>query len=870
MNDTFLLGLPQHLLDAEERPTLGTPVLLPCEVHDVIAYGQCYIVKPVGMPRMPALLGSLSSSRLPIGSRDVSTIIPGAMVLCWVSDTYYPVILSVLASPVGSSQASWPDSIVAAGHAGMFADPAHQIAASKDTSHGFLDFSAGGPVDGLPGDWGHLNELGMGVLLGKLMVAIRAGDMAKLEFFHPDMLARLVAYNFQHYTAGSALEAFNDEGEWTQIKQSTPFPWEALGVSRPGTEIFTLNTAADPKQSEVFGVEPADPMQASLARICKLEGFLGDLRRSFVLLPNTGVARMTYGREKGDLAAYKGLFEEILGLDGGYRLRSAKNVILEKTVWIPVPEEKYPRDNPRGDHDMSDVAGINMDFTEYPPVESPDELQARQRDRSAHDVNKRRSEPLNKRDKDWNFRDGTTEEDGVLQAPGGFTNEIAPLSPYPEFSQPLPPSEDEVIEPASGRKSRYFKGKAEIGIDDDGSIFLRDAYGAEIRLVGGNIEISCPGDIVMRTGKTAQIWGGKDVIVKAHDNLEMSTATGSARLKAEHNLMILGGNNSRGGVLIENRGDMPLNFTENGDSAVIGGLMLKSKGTLGMWADDMYLRSIAGTITFDANDGANDIVMYGASFTRYLRTSSLEVIAPKGVDTPEAQLSSVTHAPSGFTFMGGAVTLGTSSVDILNYRGSGSRINTTIGIKGSLTVEGNISGTTVAEVDPPTNSQYPALKESMTQDMAGTRDGYRSADSEDHDDGKRGDISTFRLIGFSFRSSDSLNMGNMVLFETAWQKRFRQSGGTPATGEYRGATWEESVVNSSADDASKPTMPFPGLEAWNDGEGAEYAQVDDQFYESDGSGGKPKPRGVQGANYSTVEPPEVQKAGFKDRYPINR
>jgi hypothetical protein len=109
LNDAIRLALPPGILsqaperDSSER-TAFTNNLIVCEVHDVVAYANSYIVKGAGTSRMIATL-LMDSSGLPVGARDASMIVPGARVLCYVSDDYFPTIIGVLVT--GASLMRW-------------------------------------------------------------------------------------------------------------------------------------------------------------------------------------------------------------------------------------------------------------------------------------------------------------------------------------------------------------------------------------------------------------------------------------------------------------------------------------------------------------------------------------------------------------------------------------------------------------------------------------------------------------------------------------------------------------------------------------------------------------------------------------------
>ena len=869
-------GFPEGLLGQPPSQQQFTSDLHVCEVHDTLAYGHCYLVKPLTLPRMPAMLGSQASSMLPVGARDAAMLYPGSLVLCWISEGYYPVILCVLAAPTGSSQLGFPDSIVAAGHAGLFADQAHQIVTGKETSHGFFDFSAGRPIDNVAGDWGHFNELGMGFFLGKLFATIRASEMCKTEYHYVDQLLRHFGYNYQHYTAGSELEAFADEGEWTRIDSYTPYPLEATGQVLKVDPSFKTIEGANPKSDkDEFGIEPQDPRQTGLFRYREFAGLLGDLRHRYVMVPSSqfhgGDEFMRFGREASDRAAYIGVFEELLGLDGSYRMRSAKSVMFEKTIWIPVPEEAAPRDNPEGDTDFDPITPV----AEYPSEDEPGANMDRDEDRTMYQVQSQLVQGLNTRDKDWHMRD-SRDGDAKINTPGDeingqFEYEEGPLSPYSDYEQPMPESKD--LDVRIDRTQKYYQGKAKFGFTDDGGFIMEDAYGAYIKSVGGNIEIGCPGDVVSRPGRTVQMWAGKDVVIKARQDVDISSSERDVRFKAERNLFALGGNDgTTGGVLIENRASGDPDF-EDRDDPSIGGLIIKSsRGNMAMYGQHVRLTSLGEGITLDGNGMDDEVIVYGKSMTEFMRLSKKEVMAPQAEETPVRSMSLYEHESGGhFKMLGSSLDAGVGTVNFMSTSsGSGT---TSLNMKGSLTVEGSISAKSISEGSP--NVGQPAFKAEATQEINETKRTLTAYYNVDINNSTAlGNEKVYGFIGFGFRSSVKLELGSFKMYEAPWQRRFRQTSSIDAANAYD-RVWEEKnvygrVTPEGDDDENLPTMPFPGYEAWENGEGGEYIQVDQQFYERNGSGGRPLPRGEKGKDYSKVEPPDPEGGAFKDRYPINK
>lgn len=848
--------LPDGLFSDVSRPVPLSPrqstdsELILCEVQDVLAYGSSYVVKGNNTPRMVASLGSDQASMMMLGARDVATLIPGSVVLVWCSKHTPPVILCAIALPQGSFRAGLPDSMVPVGNAGLYGDPAHQFVASNPHGQGLIDYSAGKPVDSLPGDWGKLNELGLGFFLGKLMTTARATDLARLDMFYLDNLVRLTSFNWQHYTAGSAEETYTDEGEWTAIKEFNPYAFEFLPAVEQTTEA-NLSLLG-----ERFGLEPDELLSAPLARMRVFEGYLGDLRRRTVLVPR--VKTRQYGTNndgddnkypKAELQSYLGVFDEVIGVDGSYTLKTAKGFSLEKTVWIPVAEQLMPRDHPEGDTEFENPGGRDTTLAQFPPSTNPGDTLAAD-DREAYYWQKYVSQGLNLRKKDWFVGD-----DPIL--PGGFNKESPPSTPYPGFSAPIKPSGTVQVD---HRKSvQYFQGKARIATTDDGGIILEDAYGSSIKLVGGNIEISCPGDVIMRAGKRVQNWSGGDFIVKSNKNVEISSANNDVRIKAERNMMILGGNSGSGGTLIEDRSSSTANFTGLAGSTDVGGLTLKaSRGSLNVIGTGVHIRSEGNALVLDGEGGDQDIILFGQNLQRYFRRSTNEVIANKEImeDTPAEEVSMISHTRSNYTISTGTMKLGTSNLTIVNQRSTNP--NTNISVKGNLTLEGRgaatldftkIQSQSVFGTEAQVHNQI--IDTTLSGALAPVADVYLRSDSALG--------ATAENTGFFFPNSDELGLGSMVIFEAPWQKAFRQTVGLKSDDEIEGrfAVHEEPEVfprieKNTLQGVGNATMAFPGFKAWthqnpdrtNSVSSANaFGRYDDVFNATDGSGVRPIPIG---------------------------
>ena len=79
----------------------------------------------------------------------------------------------------------------------------------------------------------------------------------------------------------------------------------------------------------------------------------------------------------------------------------------------------------------------------------------------------------------------------------------------------------------------YYPNLAYFGMLDEGGIVIGDGFGAEIRLGGGRVEITCPGDIWLKSGRNVNAWAGRDVAVRAKHAVDASATDGPVRINRD-------------------------------------------------------------------------------------------------------------------------------------------------------------------------------------------------------------------------------------------------------------------------------------------------------------------------------------------------
>ncbi len=148
------------------------------------------------------------------------------------------------------------------------------------------------------------------------------------------------------------------------------------------------------------------------------------------------------------------------------------------------------------------------------------------------------------------YRNPDTNIESVKESTSNYTNDLTRLKehtilPFPPFHYIPTETKD--------TNTKVFNSTSGISFEEDGSVVLSDGYGASITMSGGNIYLDAPGDIMIRSGRTGCVMSGHDTIIKSYNSTDITSSTKDVRIKAEHNLEMLSGNDGNGRTLIENK-----------------------------------------------------------------------------------------------------------------------------------------------------------------------------------------------------------------------------------------------------------------------------------------------------------------------------
>lgn len=828
-----------HNAEGPDRP--ADPFVV-CTVHDAFAYTGSYKVRtPYGDTRQA--VQAIDASATPIGATEFTQILPGDVVLCYFPVGFpYGFVIKVLTPLCNDPRFQIPDSIVARSRVGLIEDKTHHTP-YENTENRLINASLGRPLDTLPGDWGVVNEFGLAIFLGKLMAAFKASDLAKIEAFWGDNLLRIFGWNTQQWTAACEHFSFDDEGEYSEITRSTPFMWESLGAYEAGNEIFEKNEGDDGgnvRGSEKAYCEPKEKKQIMVFRDQHLRGYLGDISREQVVTRPPEAP--TDPAKQDDPQDYRGLLEIHTMLDGTYAVRSSKQIILEKSLMLPVPWQKRDPDDPEGDHAADPNPNYKAanyygsgDTQEKKPYEWSDEENPMIRNNELWEqeeylFGKFGLQALDAHEEDWE----TAEAADVKMSESESENIIdetlfSPKMDFEPFKE-LPKYAEVTIDQRDGYDTRYYRSRSCVHMLDDGSIVLEDGYGSQIVMSGGNIEITCQGDVFTRPGRNAITWAPRDIIQRAGWCAELTAAKKDVRIKGENNVHVYAGDGNKGNILLECRSsndpiktDWEGNIGEDIESR---GIILKcEEAAIDIWSD---WRVFVG-----ASKEANGIVEVSSGLGRTTiagKDVGVEATAQFGVLVGAARSATGTPVQFGMDTSSAYMVATRFDIDanvgvwtgslggglLETERGMSTKAsilaNGSMACSGSMAANGMISNSIHNGVGGGRGPNITSRGGQVTAEAAKQVSLlYSEFDNVTLDNSVvgQGNKDVQDSVGFSFRKTlDHYKIEeNFRIIEARWQQMYRAFG-------VNSEKWEEPQVD--APDGT-PTRPHPGYDAWDQG-----------------------------------------------------
>lgn len=547
-----------------------------------VPYARTYKVQVEGLNAAIPCRDLTQTSLVPYGPRQFSTYSPGTGVLVFLHPQLPEGIIVGAFPDAGTDpRLSVSDFITQGGRTGLKVDVANSLPFSGAHNGGISDFSAGRPADSVGGEWGVMTETGLGLFLDPFQVYLRADEETGVWCFYHDQLLRVAGHNLQERSILKERLDSDDRGELTGEAGWATYLWEAQGRgvigSYPSVELSAEQTQLTDASRTRY--EPYRDDQTSFHRLTEYHGYLGQGYARFLAVPPYANTSAWPWRLSHD-AAPIGVFAEHLSVSGRYTAVSAKGYTIGKTASVSVPKRRKSAADPTGDkaenYSASGTAGggrLHAIQDNTAPVVSDGTTGiaaiAAVTDQLGYQYNWEGAHPFFYHELDWYLPD--VSESGLPRAAPPTYTALA-------GNQYLPASPSTTIDVDHRMSAKYHAAESFLHFADDGSLVLADGYGAELRMSQGSIFLSAPGDIWVQPGKNLNAWCGHDAIVKARGSVDLTASVGDVRVKAQHNVMVAGGFDTCGGVLLESRGQSPsYDFTPGGEAVRMTGILLISR-----------------------------------------------------------------------------------------------------------------------------------------------------------------------------------------------------------------------------------------------------------------------------------------------------
>lgn len=796
-------------------------------ITDTVAPAYAYRVQfGDGHPVCLAYL-ALPSATGAAGMRTTMTLPAGTRVLCvlphWPPTAY---IIGVLPN----FGAGLPDMLFPGTR--QRADEAHLVPINM-ADQSVYDACGGKFFDATTvGEVGWVAETGLRLHLDPFLLTLAVDESCGIFGFYHDQLLRVAGYNFQERTAGREYECLDDQGEYIEYEGSTPYPWEHLGLWKPGEAFRDLEEEEWQKRSPWYGpIEPKDDWQQPWHRIQRYGGYLGQGGKRLVVAPPqeppeeiskysaVAAADATEAAEATSNGSeetapkglqFPGLFAETIGLDGRYTLESAKGISIVKHSAILVPRRRRrPEQSTPDTGDCPENYRHAGQFGDGPEHEVKTALEATGENASlqraaglldlhAYLFNYAGVHPFHWHAQDWEVPDAAeldhVEHDVTVPDWSLLANQFALSPPDPKKIQ---------VDHRLGEVD-YYPTTCGIDFLDDGGVVIYGGCGEEIRMAGGHIWISAPGDIWLQSGRNVNTWAGYDAIIKAKNCIEGSASDKDIRFKAEQHVQILAGNSKEnGGILLESRGTASeVDFSRPGSAATYSGILLKSARDIAAISQATYLHTSGGPIFLDAANGSQSLITR-TDEVRHFVTNAVRHYFKSSGETTSANVFQATETTLVGTFRnnGSAYINGSLTTDgWINVTNGHVATSMAAAFKGHL---GNTSEYTAVQANDIFRDADEATK---NQGPKKADEAYTAIVDEWLTPAGLGDETAHQAIAFTFRTPEEYRTAGFALFESRWQQMARLSEKIPAR-------WEEKAVESSI---AGSMYPYPGGSSYED------------------------------------------------------
>ncbi len=452
---------------------------------------------------------------------------PGSRVLCVENTATSCYIVGVI--PWENAGISEMPARTTVGQGSALAEASNRVGHQKYTPLIFDNSKSGDVVDG---EHVIFNEFGVLLGLFQQFATLKASELAQIQCHLLDDLVRIVSHNYQHFTA---LGEFNITHDGRRIMAE-------FGATHKTVEIYGDNATTSDKgkkpqfkkdgddsvddSSDYFKVSE-DQQKKATERFKLFLGSIGDFLNLFIVRPAE-----SEGKPEAGLANIHA------GVDGGLHIRSAKEVFIEKTNWIRVPNRVTRPEDPSGDDGESLTYEEKKRFIFNDEVKNRHALQLR--DYVAYVNQKLNYQNFKSQAKDFLVNDSIEDE---------FTlNEKTKLDQ--EFKE----------------AGVNLGGTAGIYLMPNGGITIRDAFNSAIIMEDGNVYIQAAKNMFAQPSKDCVFKVGQSFSLAAKAHIDLSSTTGGLRLKSTQAMYLY----SLGGLVLHGNSGTSAPFVPEQDPELYG------------------------------------------------------------------------------------------------------------------------------------------------------------------------------------------------------------------------------------------------------------------------------------------------------------
>lgn len=676
------------------------------------------------------------------------------------------------------------------------------------------NYNYGKPMDSIAGEHVIYNVFGGGLLVTDFMTVLKGSEGARIEAYMFDDTIRITAKQYLLQNAMYDERLFFKRYGISRMRSMAMTLAEGIGSLDGTTRLVDAPTDDNDAEDRIHRT---DLDTIGYFNYNHIEGNLGDGSYEYITYPPKGTSL------KADTVLPPGLLSVEKGYDGSFKVKAAREISLQKTMYVVAPKEiKQANDNSLGrGTDIREDWDTNHTSTETLGVLGTQFTQERDKFQIEHALGDMRKE-----NDCWIIPDKAQVYAAFNAATGASFEE------NPELAE-LPADQPHYVTPARKIPITPFtrEGKRDVpfnvydttsGIEQlpDGSVVIHGGYGEEIKMFKGNIYITCPGDIIYQSGRDIVSMAPRHNVIKADTgSLEMTSNTG-ASLVSKGNLQICAASSGeKGTLIIENKSplDMDLSTFEEGmglddNKASGGGIIVKSQTRASILGRNTYMgsgNSFAGsTAEVDAEN-----TEFHSTYHKHYVTGTLSLLNSQGAAITVSG-SNIELLSSGGITVGGQVSITSTfeNMEFLSREGESTSTVITSGspqlqVNGGITANGSILasgvatpyGGELAKVDTASWATFTKgiLKEANINTSKNVPSVSGLASTLSSDDQSMADLDRISTI---MPSTAAYRTANFYFPFSTWQSIL--------TG---GSLWAESTIKGSFN-----SMTFPGFARWGE------------------------------------------------------